>query len=212
MATIKNVLFDLGGVIIDLDKDAAVRQFKKIGLTDVEKYLDPYAQRGFFRQFESGEINTNEFYDQIRELVCKCVDEEEIDRGWLSFLKPVDLERLQFILDLRGRYRTFMLSNTNPIVMQWANSCEFTPSRRPLKSYFDDVYLSYELRCLKPDPEIFRRVLDLSQINPEETLYIDDSPENIKTGAELGFRTLLYGSNNTFADIRRELEPASDKA
>ncbi|MDR2466686.1 MAG: HAD family phosphatase [Prevotellaceae bacterium] len=216
MATIKNVLFDFGGVIVDLDREAAIGQFKKIGLDSVEEYLDPYRQRGFFSEFERGHINTEQFYDNVRELVRKDVFDKdlfdkEIDRGWLAFLKPIDPARLQFILDLHGSYRTYLLSNTNPIVMRWADSSDFTPARLPLRSYFNDLYLSYELGCLKPEPEIFRKFIELSGVTPEETLYIDDSAENIEAGASFGFQTMLYGSNSSFEDIRRELELASGK-
>lgn len=212
MTAIKNILFDLGGVIIDLDRDAAIAQFKKIGVADIECYLDPYRQRGFFHDFEGGLLSPEEFYARIREIAGKHVDEEEIDRGWLAFLLPVDPERLDFILDLRKRrYRTLLLSNTNPIVMKWANTPAFSKAGHPLSFYFDELYLSYELKCMKPDPEIFRRIIEMSGMEPAETLYIDDSGANVETGASFGFRTMLFGKNNSFGDILLELGLANDK-
>lgn len=205
MSEIKNILFDLGGVIVDIDRAAAINKFKEIGVGNIEEYLDPYRQKGIFHKIEDGSISREDFYEEIFKLAGKRIDTKEIDQGWFDFLLPVEQDKLDFILELRKRYKVLLLSNTNDIVMSWARSEKFSPAGKPLDFYFDEMYLSFELKCMKPDPDIFHKMIDLSGINPAETLFIDDSKANIDAGNALGFKTFWFKPENNFQEINDRL-------
>lgn len=194
---IKNIAFDFGGVLFDLDYDGAIETFKSIGLADAEQRLDRYHQRGVFEDLESGRITPDDFRHQLEPLCHRTLTHDEVLRAWLGYVgAPVDERKLQSLDDLRARgYRTFLLSNTNPFVQSWAESPAFSAAGRPLSSYLEKCYCSYEVGIMKPDPAIFRYMLDDARIQPSETLFLDDSPANIAVAADLGLHTLLVEKN-----------------
>lgn len=189
MENIKNIVFDFGGVIVDISRKNAVKRFVEIGLENADELLDAYKQTGIFLALEEGKLSAKEFYDELRKLAGKNISNEHIDYAWLGFFLPVVQERLDFLLELKKKYKIFLLSNTNPIVMSWACSSHFSHAGKPLNEYFDKLYLSYKMGIVKPYPEIFRKVLEDAKINASETLFVDDGAANIKTASELGFKT-----------------------
>ncbi|MDR2844448.1 MAG: HAD family phosphatase [Candidatus Symbiothrix sp.] len=187
---VKNIVFDLGGVIITLDHNEAIRRFKAAGVEDVEKYLDPYHQNGIFLDLEAGTMTKAEFYDALRKLTGKHISAEAIDSGWLGFLKEVPIGKLKMLEKLRTKdYTLYLLSNTNPVVMDWALTPAFSSEGKPLNTYFDKLYLSYQMKCVKPDEAIFHQMIADSGMIPSETLFIDDGVHNIATAKRLGFKT-----------------------
>lgn len=200
---IRNLVFDFGGVIADFDFERALAAFARIGLRHPERYLDSFHQKDFFRALESGGIDADEFVRRLNGCADRKISYDDAREAWIGFfLLPVPPERLEMLERLRSRYRLYVLSNTNPFVMSWARSSAFTPAGRPLDDYFDKLYLSYEMKCMKPGREIFDRMAADAPLRPGETLYIDDSAANAAAGAALGYRTLCPASN---ADWRDEL-------
>lgn len=190
MGKIKNIVFDLGGVIIDLDRDEPVRRLIEIGVKDADGLIDPYEQKGVFQDLETGKIEVEEFCRYLRKHTGKDLSYEDICWAWFGFIGGVPQYKLDYILKLRKKYQVYLLSNTNPIIqLEWAQTKEFTPAGRPLNDYFDKLYLSYEIGVTKPDREIFDRMVLDSRIKPEETLFVDDGKNNIVVGQELGFHT-----------------------
>ena len=156
---IKNLVFDFGGIIADFEFSRALAAFERVGLKNPAEYLDSYHQRGFFRELESGRIGADEFVRRLGECAGREVSYAEAREAWLGFfLLPVSLERLACLEELRRDYRLYVLSNTNPFVMDWARSSEFSPAGKPLDAYFDKLFLSYEMKCMKPDRAIFDRM------------------------------------------------------
>jgi len=187
---IKNLVFDLGGVILTLDRDRAVARFLEVGLGNAEELLDPYHQKGIFLQLENGELSRDEFYEAIRQEAGKDISNEEIDWGWMGFIVDCPDYKLKMLEDLREQgYKLYLLSNTNPIIMSWALSPDFSPQGKSLADYFDKLYLSFQIGCTKPDPGIFRTMIDDAGLIPEETLFIDDGASNVRAGQEFGFKT-----------------------
>ena len=201
---IKNIAFDFGGVIFNLDYEGAVESFKRIGLADADQRLDRYHQRGIFEELESGRINPDAFRKELSQMCHRELTHDEVLSAWLGYVGgPVDLSRLDAIDDLRRRgYRTFLLSNTNPYVQQWAESPAFCAYGRPLRSFMDKCYTSYEVGIMKPAEGIFRHMLTDANIRAEETLFLDDSAANVEAAARLGIHTLLVEKN---ADWRADL-------
>lgn len=188
---IKNLVFDLGGVIIDLDRDRAVRSFQAIGVDDADELIDAYEQKWIFQDLETGRIGVDEFCRELREHTGKPLTFEAICKAWLGFVVDVPQYKLDYISGLRAAgYQVYLLSNTNPIIqLQWAQTPLFTAAGRPLNAYFDKLYTSYEIGITKPDPRIFHAMLRDSGILPSESLFIDDGKKNIDVARTLGFHT-----------------------
>ena len=205
---IKNLLFDFGGVIASLDKEKAINRFKEIGLPTIENYLNEFRQDGIFLEYEEGKLNDKEFYAAFRQLAGKDdVADSEMDSAWLAFISYIPQYKLDLLKDLRKKYNVYMLSNTNPSVMKWAKSPEFSPEGLPVNAYFDKCYLSYEIGCAKPDKEIFEYIIEDSGMNPEETLFFDDGKANIAAASELGFQTYLANQDEDLRKIFEQIEP-----
>ena len=186
---IKNIVFDFGGVIADIDRDKAVQAFVKLGLKDAETRLDKYHQTGMFQELEEGKLSADGFREKLGELCGRELSAEETRQAWLGFFTGGDVHKLDYILELRKSYRVYILSNTNPYVMSWACSPEFSSQGKSLADYCDKLYLSYQLGCTKPDKGIFYHMLEDSGMVPSETLFVDDGDSNVRIGKELGMHT-----------------------
>lgn len=199
---IKNIAFDFGGVLFDLSWEQAVERFRAIGLEDAEQRLDRFHQRGVFEELESGRISPDDFRQELSRMCHRPLTHEEVLHAWLGYVgAPIDEEKLRTLDRLRAEgYRTFLLSNTNPFVQSWAESPAFSLTHRPLSSFLEKCYTSYEVGIMKPDPGIFQFMLDDAAILPSETLFLDDSPANIAAAAALGIHTLLVEKNGPWAD------------
>lgn len=186
---IKNLIIDFGGVLIDLDRQRCIENFKRLGLPDVEVVLDIYHQQDFFQKYEKGLITSAEFRDVIREKIGKPVTDAQIDDAWNSFLVSIPAAKLDLLLNLRKDYVVYLLSNTNEIHWQWSCQHAFPYKTFRVEDYFEHIYLSYEMNMAKPDAEIFQKVLDDTGIIPAETLFIDDSAANCRAAEALGITT-----------------------
>lgn len=190
MSTLKNIIFDLGGVIINLDHDQAVRSFESIGVEDAAELIDPYEQKGIFQELETGHIGVEEFCDKLREHTGKDLPFEDIKKAWMGFIVDTPQYKLDYIWDLRKQYKLYLLSNTNPIIqLEWAQTERFTEAGRPINAYFDKLYTSYEIGITKPDRRIFDFMIRDSGIDPAESLFVDDGKKNIEIAEQLGFHT-----------------------
>ena len=173
MKRIRNIVFDLGGVLIDLDHHQAVSRFEEIGVKDAKQLLDPYEQKGFFLELENGKIDVDTFCRKLCEHTGKQLSYDEIKYAWMGFIADVPQYKLDFLLELRKKYKVYLLSNTNPIVQSWARSEAFTPAGRPISAYFDKMYTSYEVGVTKPDAAIFDRMIENAPLIPAETLFVE---------------------------------------
>ncbi|MDR2563357.1 MAG: HAD family phosphatase [Prevotellaceae bacterium] len=195
---IGTIIFDFGGVIVDINRDNAVSRFKEIGLSQADELLDSYRQQGLFLELEEGKLSEHEFYIELQRLAGRSFTYREMKYAWMGFFSPVIQARLDAISELRRRHRVCLLSNTNPIVMEWALSPQFSSSGKSLGEYFDSLYLSYQLGVTKPNRAIFERVIEVEKLNPSETLFVDDGVSNINTAKLLGFRTLQIQEGEDF--------------
>ena len=188
---IKNLLIDFGGVLIDLDRRRCIEHFRRLGMTDVEGLLNDYRQEGFFQLHEKGLISDANFRERIRQAIGHPVTDEAIDEAWNSFLDGIPAYKLDFLLELRKDYTICLLSNTNAIHWDYACTHDFAQGGggRRVEDYFDRIYLSYQMKMAKPEPEIFQAVLADAGLAPDETLFIDDAEANCRTAQSLGIHT-----------------------
>lgn len=201
MKQIKNIAFDLGGVVIALSYEQAVRRFEEIGLKDARQHLDAFHQRGIFGDLERGIITTEEFRTELGKLIGREVTYDECLYAWHGYVEYVPQKNLQMLLKLRQLgYKVCLLSNTNPFMMQWAMSNEFDGNGHSMDYYFDNLYLSYKYKYMKPSPEIFKIMLEGQQSSAEETLFIDDGQKNVEAAKELGMKTLFPENNEDWTE------------
>lgn len=194
---IKNIIFDLGGVLVGLDAARCIDAFRRIGCGETAVYVEEHRTEDLFLDIELGRATTQDFCRKVRSLSHCDVGDEHIIWAWNQLLTSVAPEKKVRLRQLGSRYRLFLLSNTNE--MHWLKCrdellpCDGCGGA----DYFERVFLSYEMQKKKPDADIFIQTLHDAGIDAAETLFIDDSADNCRTAAALGIRTLheTTGSN-----------------
>ncbi len=189
---IKNVVFDLGGVLINLDFDNCLNAFRKAGFQDIEKQVCQFKGKGFFSLFELGEISPEEFRSAIRKEASESLTDRKIDDMWNLMLLDIPREKLDLLLELREHYMVYLLSNTNRI--HWEYACEQMFSYRGFRvnDFFEDTFLSFEMHKAKPEKNIYEQMMKEENILPEETFFIDDSEANCQAAMSLGIQSHHY--------------------
>lgn len=189
LVEIENIVFDYGGVIVDLDRDKVATQLYNLGIKNIEEVLSSYHQKGVFDLLERGVITAEQFRDEIRYLSGTVVTDEYIDNIWKSFLVGIDPKKLEIICRLNRTHNVYLLSNTNPI--HWEYSCKellvFNDAR--VDDMFAHTYRSYMIGLAKPDIKLYEYMISHSGMNPNETLFIDDSMLNCEVAEKLGIHS-----------------------
>jgi len=185
------ILFDFGGVLVDLDKERCIRAFAEIGF-DIRPYLGTYKQAGAFELLERGTIGIDAFCKQLRSL-CPALtaSNEQIIRAWEAYLTGIPAERLEMLLKIRRHYGVSLLSNTNPIHWRQAEHDFFQYHERTITDFFDHLFLSFEMGLEKPAPQIFQRVASGLGVEPSKVLFLDDSEVNCRAARTCGFQSLV---------------------
>lgn len=196
---IKNIIFDYGNVIFLIDFKRTQHTFTELGIENVEHFFAHTGHDPLFDEFEKGNITAAEFRDGIRKITgIATLSDQEIDRAWNTLLIGVPPVNHELLLQLKKKYRTFLLSNNNEIHYNWI--MDYLKREYHLESnatFFEKDYYSHLMGKRKPNADIFEQVLVENGLNPSETLFIDDSPQHIKTANALGFRTHLLSAPET---------------
>lgn len=198
---IKNLLFDLGGVIIDINRADCVASYARLGLQNPDSFFGEFSQQGPFKALESGDITPAEFHGIMRGYLPAGVTDAQIDAAFLDFLTGLPVHRLEALRELRRRFKVYMLSNTNAIMWNSKIAELFRQQGGEMADYFDDTVTSFEARALKPDPAIFNFAVEKLGIVPEETLFLDDSADNLRAAGRLGFNTALVRPGDEFTAV-----------
>ena len=188
---VRNLMFDLGGVIIDLDRQRCVDALVALGDIHADELLGLSMQKGEFMKLEEGKIPATDFYNEMRRRIGRPVSDNEITDAINELLIGIPVERLRLLRELKQHFKVMLLSNTNSIMFDTKIADCFAQEGLSVSHYFDDIFLSYRLKACKPHAEIFEKVIAQAQIIPEETLFFDDSQQNLDTAAALGFKTYL---------------------
>ena len=198
---IKNIVFDLGGVLVDLDFKSAINGLQKAGFANVKEQLQAFDREGIFQKFELGEMTAEEFRSAIRENSTVTLTDEEVDALWNLMLLEIPREKLELILDLRGKYMVYLLSNTNSIHWDYVCKNAFNYRGFRVNDYFEETFLSYEMHLAKPEKAIFEKMLHKANLLPEETLFIDDSEANCKAAEAIGIHAHHYHIGDDLSKI-----------
>jgi len=205
---ITTLIFDFGGVLINLDLARCIQNFRDLGVKNFENHLSNVGQKGFFLQFEKGEISVEQFRKEIRSLAQIPLTDTQIDKAWCSFLCDIPIEKLEILSKLKEKFRLLLLSNTNRMHIETIGMEEFSKSGKTIFDFFDKCYFSYEMGMAKPDAEIFEAVLADAGVAANECLFLDDGHKNIETANKLGIQTYLVEMNE---DLSFLLEPETWK-
>ncbi len=202
MESIENVVFDLGGVLVDLDIERCRDAFRHLGMDAVAELIDPCYPAEMIGQLEHGLITFHEACDRMRAIAgTPAVSDDEIAGAYGAFLVGIPVEKLRQIDRLRERgIRTYVLSNNNPSSMRFIRAM-FTADGKRMEDYFDGIYLSYEMRELKPSEAIFRKMIADSGMDPERTLFIDDGQKNVDAAQALGFAVYKPAPGEDFGHL-----------
>lgn len=199
---IKNLLLDMGGVILDVSYQRVIETFKSYGIENFDKVYTQAKQVEIIDLFEEGKCSAEEFRDGVRKLVGKELSDEQIDKAWFSMILEIPRDVIQLLGVLKLKYRLFLFSNTNVLHIEYLKK-EFG---RQLgfdlfNCVFDKAFFSNEIHHRKPHPESFKYVLEQAGIEAEETLFIDDSKQHLEGASKVGLNTYWLTNGETLIDL-----------
>ena len=200
MKNIKSIIFDLGGVLLNISYQNTIDEFEKLGVDNSSNFYSKKSQTNIFNLLETGEISKNEFVKAINKS-CKSVTTEQILYAWNSILLDLPKNRTNLLKNLREEYQLFLLSNTNSIHIKEFKSRLGEEKYSEFYNLFDKVYYSHEIGVRKPHAEAFRLVLDENNLKEKEVLFIDDSPQHIKGAKKLGIHTYYLKDNEEITTV-----------
>ena len=187
---VKNIIFDLGGVLLNIDYFLTERAFQSIGVANFGEAYSQAKQSSLFDALETGKLSPAQFRDQVRTLMAPELGDAEIDQAWNAMLLDLPLNRVELIKGLHGNYRTFLLSNTNQIHYDaYSKYLKQAHGFLDFSEIMEKQYLSFTLGLRKPDLACFRHVVEENGLKPAETLFIDDSIQHVQGAKQIGLQT-----------------------
>ena len=202
---IKNIVFDLGGVLLDIDYNLTSQGFEKLGYSDFKKMYSQYAADELFENLETGKIKNDDFFIKMKSIKSD-ITTEQIIYAWNAMLLDFRCNSFNFIEQLSGKYTIFLLSNTNAIHHAAFSKLFESKYNRSMDSYFTKAYYSHQIGLRKPNDNIFDFVLEDASIKAHETLFIDDSYNNIETAKSLKWETHLLQKGEMIEQVIPEIE------
>ena len=202
MSEIKNIIFDLGGVILNLDYSKTVNEFKKLGVLNFQELYSQKKQSIVFDDFEKGNIQSEKFISSIN--IAKNLKIKEFDfiNAWNAMILEIPIERLEFIEGLKDDYKVFLLSNTNEIhINKFEDDLIKEKMLDKFYNCFEKIYYSSRMGKRKPDENCFSQVLEENKLIPYQTLFIDDSIQHINGARQLGIQTFHLEKNKSITDL-----------
>ncbi|RFZ94786.1 HAD family phosphatase [Mucilaginibacter conchicola] len=193
MQNIKNIIFDYGNVIFSIDFRRAQDAFKQLGIANTEEFFGHRQQDPIFDKFDRGEVTADEFRAYVKGKIGNAdITDQQITDAWNSLLIGIAPGNHELLLKLKDKYRTFLLSNINDIHYNYImNYLKTDFGFDDNEHLFEKTYYSHLVGKRKPQPDIFEQVLTENNLKPEETLFIDDSPQHLETAKTLGIQTFL---------------------
>ena len=202
MASYKNIIFDLGGVVLNLDIPRTIKAFENLGVTDFGESYNQLAQTPLFDQFDKGLIDEEAFFAGLKTEFALSQPTEELVQAWNAMLLDFPGYRLQQLLAYKQHYRTFLLSNTNEThIKVFEKTLADAHGAENLADFFHQVYYSCRINRRKPDTEIFEFVLAENGLTAEETIFIDDTIIHVQAAKKVGIHALHLAKGAEFKDL-----------
>ena len=200
MKNIKSIIFDLGGVLLNISYQNTIDEFEKLGVDNSCSFYSKKSQTNIFNLLETGEMSGNELIREIQNS-CKSATRKQIIFAWNSMLLDLPRNRTNLLKNLKKKYQLFLLSNTNSIHIKEFKSRLGEEKYLEFYNLFDKVYYSHKIGVRKPHSEAFRLVLDENNLKEKEVLFIDDSPQHIEGAKELGIHTYHLKDNEEITTV-----------
>ena len=202
LSSFDTIIFDLGGVVINLDYYKTTRAFEELGLENFGEMYSQAAQTGLFDDFEKGKSSVPYFLNKLIDFLPAGTTANQVVEAWNAMILDFPIENLQLIERLNLSHKTFLLSNTNEIHIQKVHQhLQLVSPHKTLHPYFEKVYFSSDIGMRKPDAEIFEFVLNENKLDPTKTLFIDDTEQHILGAQKVGIQTYHLGKNEGICDI-----------
>jgi putative hydrolase of the HAD superfamily len=194
--SIKNIIFDLGGIFLKVNYQKTKDAFVKLGITNFDEYYKQDFVSKPFEQIELGEISPKEFYEGIRNITNTKIADADLGNAWNAMLGEFWMDRLEWLDEINKQYNVYLFSNTNKIhYVAFLKTYDQLNSNKSFHSYFIKDYYSHILGLRKPEVESYLKILDEQNLTAEETLFIDDTLKNIN-GAKLARLKILHITNS----------------
>ena len=206
MQNIKNIIFDLGGVILNIDIKRTENALRELGINDLSQYLKQSRMISFFKEYEAGKIDDAAFIGAIQSLSEKPMAEEAVINAWNALLLDFPQERLDLLQALKKKYRLFLLSNTNAIHHKQFQQQLYLQTGYYLEDIFEKTYYSHTIGLCKPDVAAFQWVINENKLNPVETLFVDDTEANMAGAKEAGLEFFHIVPGTTILDIEWQIK------
>lgn len=207
MQGIKNVIFDLGGVIINLDLNKTIKAFNKLSDKPFEKIYTQASQIELFNLLDTGKISEKDFFNELKRHINFDGENEELLNAWNAMLLDIPEERLDVLVEMKHNYNTYLLSNTcEPHIKAFERNLYLDHGVKNFDDYFDKVYYSCRTGLRKPNKEIFELVLSENDLKPEETIFIDDTAQHVQGAGLCGINSFLLEKNKEVGDLLKELK------
>lgn len=188
LSGIKNIVFDLGGVLLNIDPKRTIEAFGRLGMEQLVGDKGLTYDHEIFYQMEHGKITSDEFRSGVQKLLPQPVSFAEIDTAWTAMLLDIPAVRVQLLKNLRKHFRIYLFSNTNAIHVEKFHSDFRKQYGFEVSTLFDIDFYSNEIGFRKPSEESFQEIIRLSGINPGQSLFVDDAAANIEGAASVGFK------------------------
>jgi putative hydrolase of the HAD superfamily len=202
MKDLKNIIFDLGAVLLDIDYDKTTNAFLALGYDHFTDMYSKFKVNSLFDHFETGQISNPEFFEEMISAGNGNVTEDDIRRAWNAMLLDFRESSFHYIEKLSGKYRIYLLSNTNAVHQSEFESRFLEQMKtKPFREYFTRAYFSNEVGLRKPNAEIFEYLINDAGIKPEESLFIDDIKANTEAAQKLGFKTHILLPHERIEDL-----------
>lgn len=199
---IKNIIFDYGNVIINLDIEATYNAFEQIGAIRFDEKWKEIMDEQVFKKYERGDITSSDFRNILRASFSKSVSDPQIDWAWNQLLKDMPSSRIELLKKIKSKFRTFILSNSNEIHYNYySNELKTKHDIDHFDLLFEKAYFSYQINLIKPEQEFYRVVLSNHHLNPNETLFIDDLKQNTDAASQLGINTVWLKPEIDICDL-----------
>ena len=199
---IKNIFFDLGNVLLNLDFDASIRAFQKLGLnSNVVDRQHAYADPVFY-DLETGKISPEDFRKRVRVILENPnASDEQIDNAWSAMIRDIPARRVKVVQQLKTNYNIYLFSNTNKIHINGLLKTFEAEHQIDFPSLFKTAFYSHDIQDRKPELSSFEKVIKLSGVKPEESLFIDDLEKNIIAAKKAGLRTIWLKEGMEMVDL-----------
>ena len=191
------IIFDFGGVLVQLDKQRCIDAFAKLGF-DLAPFIGTYAQSGILSKIERGEAGIPEFCEEVRRVSGLPLKDNDICEAWAAFLTEVPRERIDMLRRIRKHHRLCVLSNTNEIHWALAENKYFVKPGERVEDLFSHVFLSYKMGLEKPEKEMFEKVIETLQEPADRLLFLDDSEVNCEAARKTGMRSLIAPADGSW--------------